>query len=131
MNQPPDAEVPLQKNGGAPDVGHDHAPRGDVEPAVLVVRHEAVGQGERDAGPPPVELLEERVEVRQRVAVREGRETVAPDDAVHLFLGLEESFGVARHGEEEGHERAMGLGERELVSRGRHLDDRAHRLCTG
>ena len=54
-------------------------------------------------------LLEDRVEVRQRIAILEGWEAVSTDDIVQLGLGVPLSFGEHGHREEEGREDAGGL----------------------
>ena len=57
----------------------------------------------RDAsqGPPPVHLLDDRINIWQVGAVREGGHAVPPNSFVELFVCAIDDVGVERHGEHE------------------------------
>lgn len=81
-------------------------------PLILLTHREGAKEGrtERRNGRPAVELEDERADVGQGGAVREGGEARAAEDALELGLGALLDGGEEAHGEEEA-ERGGGEGE--------------------
>ena len=77
-----------------PSVGDQHCPRGDEVPAELVIRNSRMWDTQRKGRVPSHGLLDDSVDVRERVLVAEVWQTVRADDCVELGMGFSEHFGV-------------------------------------
>ena len=92
-----------------PYVRHDNAASWDEVPTELVVVGSTVGQTEGSDAHPPKGLLDDCVQIRQRVPVTEVGKTVVANDSVQLRMRLPLYIGIEGHSETECLESGSGL----------------------
>ena len=80
-----------------PSVGDQHCPLGDEVPTEFVVHHGRVRDTKWEGRVPSHGLLDNGVDIGQRVSVAEVWQTVRADDCVELSVGFSENFGVEHY----------------------------------